>query len=64
MVDRWVVFVITEFVSAALGFFMGFKTGNFIFMFVGGFFFSLGTFSATRWGFDKWKNKQKPKRRK
>jgi hypothetical protein len=63
MVDKWAVFVITEFVSAALGFFWGLYYGNFYFLYVGGFFFSLGAFSATRWGFDKWKNKQKPRRR-
>jgi len=26
------------------------------------FFFSLGVFAATRWGFDKWKKKQKPRK--
>ncbi len=66
MVDRWAIFVVTEFVSAGLGFLWGLISHNqysFIFLYVGGFFFSLGVFSATRWGFDKWKNKKKTRRR-
>ncbi|TLX94783.1 MAG: hypothetical protein E6K91_05125 [Thaumarchaeota archaeon] len=63
MVDRWIVFVASEFVSAALGFSWGLIAHNFIFLYVGGFFFSLGVFSVTRWGFDRWKNKKKVRRR-
>ncbi len=62
MVDRWAVFVILEFVSGAIGFFWGFYTGLGVFLWVGGFFFSLGVFAAARWGFDKWKKKQKPRK--
>jgi hypothetical protein len=65
MVDRWAVFVILEFVSAAIGFIWGFTCNchqGYIFIYVGGFFFSLGVFAATRWGFDKWKQKQKPRK--
>ena len=62
MVDRWIVFVILEFVSAGIGFFWGFYRGAPVFIFIGGFFFSLGVFAATRWGFDKWKQKQKPRK--
>jgi hypothetical protein len=61
LVDKWLVFVILEFVSAALGFGWGLLTGGVIFLYVGGFFFSLGVFAATRWGFDKWKGKHKNK---
>ena len=64
MVDRWLVFVILEFVSAAVGFTWGFAANVPVFMYVGGFFFSLGVFAATRWGFEKWKGKQKPRRTK
>ena len=53
MVDRWIVFVILEFVSAAIGFTWGLMTSSPLFLYVGGFFFSLGVFAATRWGFDK-----------
>jgi hypothetical protein len=62
MVDRWVIFVLLEFASAAIGFFWGFYTNTPVFLWVGGFFFSLGVFAATRWGFDKWKKKQKPRK--
>lgn len=62
MVDRWAVFVILEFVSAVIGFFWGFYTGKSLFLWIGGFFFSLGVFAATRWGFDRWKQKQKPRK--
>lgn len=64
MVDRWLVFVVLEFVSAAIGFTWGFVANVPAFMYVGGFFFSLGVFAATRWGFEKWKGKQKPRRTK
>ena len=62
MVDKWAVFVILEFVSAVIGFFWGFYTGKALFLWIGGFFFSLGVFAATRWGFDRWKQKQKPRK--
>jgi hypothetical protein len=61
LVDRWLVFVILEFVSAALGFFWGFFTHNPFWFWIGGFFFSLGVFAATRLGFDRWKAKHKPR---
>ena len=64
MVDKWLVFVILEFVSAAIGFIWGFVGNAPVFMYVGGFYFSLGVFAATRWGFDKWKTKQKPRKSK
>ena len=64
MVDKWIVFVILQFVSAALGFgFWYLVDHNFIFLMVGGLFFTLGTFSATRLGFDKWRSKNKPRKR-
>jgi len=63
MVDRWIVFVISEFASAAIGFSWGLLTHSFIFLYIGGFFFSLGVFAVTRWGFDRWRNKQKASRR-
>jgi hypothetical protein len=63
LVDRWLIFVISEFVSAALGFLWGFYTGSVVFLWIGGFFFSLGVFAATRLGFDRWKAKQKAKQR-
>lgn len=69
MVDRWLVFIVLEFVSAAVGFAwgLGLVAGQPpapLFIYVGGFFFSLGVFAATRWGFEKWKGKQKPRRTK
>jgi len=70
MVDKWLVFCITQFISGALGFFWGFQMRNtgpqyyLTFMYVGGFFFSLGVFAITRWGYERWKAKQKPRRRK
>jgi hypothetical protein len=68
MVDRWLVFIILEFVSAAVGFTWGLGLVGQppvpLFIYVGGFFFSLGVFAATRWGFEKWKGKQKPRRSK
>ncbi|MGI0088255.1 MAG: hypothetical protein ACREBI_09920 [Nitrosotalea sp.] len=64
MVDRWLAFCVLQFVSGILGFFWSFYTRTPIFMFVGGFFFSLGVFAITRWGYDRWKSKQKPRRRK
>ncbi|MFZ0514795.1 MAG: hypothetical protein WAM14_24540 [Candidatus Nitrosopolaris sp.] len=63
LVDRWLVFVILEFVSAAIGFLWGLYTGSILFLFVGGFFFSLGVFAATRLGFDRWKAKHRPRRK-
>lgn len=69
MVDKWLVFCATQFFSAALGFYWGFAARmdphhyNFIFMYIGGFFFSLGVFAITRWGYDRWKSKQKPRKR-
>lgn len=59
MADRWIVLIITQFISAAIGFTFGFVTRTPIFILVGGFFFSLGTFAATWWGFDKWRKKKK-----
>ncbi|HXX06081.1 MAG TPA: hypothetical protein VEJ68_04585 [Candidatus Bathyarchaeia archaeon] len=64
MTDKWLIFCITQFISAFLGFLWGFIMHTIIFMYVGGFFFSLGTFAITRWGYDRWKAKQKPRRRK
>ena len=61
MVDKWLVFVILEFVSAAIGFIWGMITGGVLFVYVGGFFFSLGVFAATRWGFDRWRTKRRQK---
>ncbi len=63
MVDRWLIFVILEFVSGAIGFLWGMLTGVILFVYVGGFFFSLGVFAITRWGFDRWKEKRKKSRR-
>lgn len=64
MADKWIVFVILQFVSAALGFgFWYLVDHSFIFLMVGGLFFTLGTFGATRWGFDKWRSKNKPRKR-
>ena len=63
MVDKWLVFVVSEFVSAAIGFGLGFVMHSYLFLWVGGFFFTFGVFAITRWGFDKWRNKQKAKRR-
>jgi len=59
LVDRWLVLIFSQFVSATLGFVWGFATHSVIFIYVGGFFFSLGCFAATRWGFDRWKAKKK-----
>ncbi|MGB9003894.1 MAG: hypothetical protein WCC52_08825 [Nitrosotalea sp.] len=64
MVDRWLAFCGLQFVSGTLGFIWSFYTRTPVFMFVGGFFFSLGVFAITRWGYDRWKSKQKPRRRK
>ena len=63
LVDRWLIFVILEFVSGAIGFTWGYVTNSLLFVYVGGFFFSLGVFAITRWGFDRWKGKEKPRRR-
>ena len=63
MADRWVVFVILEFVSAGLGFAWGIYTRSLLFLFIGGFFFSLGVFAATRLGFDRWKAKKKARKK-
>jgi hypothetical protein len=64
LADRWVVFVISEFVSATIGFAWGLYTRSILFLFIGGFFFSLGVFAATRLGFDRWKAKKKARGRK
>jgi hypothetical protein len=64
LVDRWLVFVASQFVSAIIGFVWGLITGGIIFIYVGGFFFSLGVFAVTRWGYDRWKSKKKKKGRK
>ena len=48
-----------EFVSAAIGFTWGLITGKVLFVYVAGFFFSLGVFALTRWGFERWRAKQK-----
>ncbi|HYY65899.1 MAG TPA: hypothetical protein VE622_02080, partial [Nitrososphaeraceae archaeon] len=63
LVDKWLVFVILEFVSATIGFIWGLITGGLLFLYIGGFFFSLGVFAATRWGYDRWKGKQRHRRR-
>ena len=65
MTDKWLVFVILQFVSAIIGFSWWWFDFHhaFIFLVVGGFFFTLGAFGATRWGFDKWRGKQKPRKR-
>ena len=63
MTDRWLAFCALQFVSGGLGFFWAFYTKTIIFMVVGGFFFSLGVFAITRWGYDRWKSKQKPRKR-
>jgi hypothetical protein len=63
LVDKWLVFVISEFVSAAIGFIWGFVTHSVLFLYIGGFFFSFGVLAATRFGYDKWKEKQKQRRR-
>jgi len=39
---------------------MGISYNSPLFLYVGGFFFSLGVFAATRWGFDKWKKNKNP----
>jgi hypothetical protein len=64
LVDKWLVFVISEFVSATIGFIWGFVTHSMLFVYIGGFFFSLGVFAAVRLGFDRWKEKQKQRREK
>lgn len=61
LVDRWLVFVVLEFVSATIGFTWGLVTGKVLFVYIGGFFFSLGVFAITRWGFDRWREKKKKK---
>ncbi|HLE34365.1 MAG TPA: hypothetical protein VI698_00595 [Nitrososphaerales archaeon] len=63
MADRWLVFVILAFVSGAIGFIWGYVAKATLFIYVGGFWFSLGVFAATRWGYDRWKGKQKQKKR-
>jgi hypothetical protein len=52
-----------QFVSGFLGFVWGIITGGILFIYIGGFFFSLGVLAATRWAYDRWKAKQKPKHR-
>ena len=66
MADKWLVFVILQFVSGFIGFaWWGLVDPHhhIIFLMVGGFFFTLGTFGATRWGFDRWRSKVKPRKR-
>jgi hypothetical protein len=66
MVDKWLVFVLLQFVSAVIGFAFWYLIDphhNTLFLMVGGFFFTLGLFGSTRWGFDKWKERQKPRKR-
>jgi hypothetical protein len=63
MVDKWLVFVLSEFISAAIAFFFAFVMRSVFFIWIGGFFFSFGVFALTRWGFDRWKNKQKAKKK-
>jgi hypothetical protein len=63
MVDRWLVLVVSQFVSGITGFVWGIITGGILFLYIGGFFFSLGVFAATRWGYDRWKAKQKQRQR-
>jgi hypothetical protein len=63
MIDKWLVFVISQFVSGIIGFVWGIITGGILFLYIGGFFFSLGVFAATRWGYDRWKAKQKKQQR-
>jgi len=64
MVDRWIVFVLLQFVSAVIGFaFYLLVDHSPIFVMVALLFFTLGTFGATRWGFDKWRGKNKPRKR-
>lgn len=63
MVDKWLVFVLSEFISAAIALFLAFTMHSFLLIWVGGFFFSFGVFALTRWGFDRWRNKKKVKKR-
>jgi len=63
MVDKWLVFVLSEFISAAIGIFLALVMKSFLLIWVAGAFFSLGVFALTRWGFDRWKGKQKVRKR-
>lgn len=63
MVDRWAVFVLLQFVSASIGFLFGIYTHSWLPIMIGFLFFAIGAFGATRWGFDKWKGKQKQRKR-
>ncbi|MEO9365968.1 MULTISPECIES: hypothetical protein [Candidatus Nitrosocaldus] len=51
--DRWMVFIVSQFVSATLGFLWGVSTGNLLFIYIGGLFFAIGVFAVTRWGYDR-----------
>ena len=63
MVDKWLIFVASEFISAAIGFAWGLGHNSLLFIWVGGAFFTFGVFAMTRWGFDKWKKKKDAKKR-
>ncbi|MEM0446455.1 MAG: hypothetical protein QXY85_07915 [Candidatus Nitrosocaldus sp.] len=54
--DRWMVFIVSQFVSAVLGFLWGIVTSNLLFVYIGGFFFAVGVFAITRWGYYKLKH--------
>jgi hypothetical protein len=62
LVDRWIVLVITQFISGTIGILWGYVAGNWLFVMVGGFFFSLGIFAATMWGYNRWKAKSEKAR--
>lgn len=63
MSDRWLVLVVLQFVSGAIGFIWGLLTNTLLFLYIGGFFFSLGVFAATKWGHERWKAKDKSRNR-
>ncbi len=66
MAEKWLVFVALQFTSAIIAFVFAVlfpSKFSFVFMWVGGFFFALGAFGATRWGFERWRGKQKPRKR-
>ncbi|MFQ5969990.1 MAG: hypothetical protein ACE5J2_05810 [Nitrososphaerales archaeon] len=61
MVDRYVIFIITQFISAAIGFAWGFATHTMLYTLIGGGFFAMGVFGATM--LRRLKVKEKTKRR-
>ncbi len=61
--DRWIVLVVSQFVSAILGFYWGIVTGNLIFTYIGGFFFAIGVFALTRWSYDRFRSNKYTNRR-